>query len=83
MTRTAPHTATPARIAVPAHGTDSPPAPLTLPQARAVLADIIHHDDETALTAACLLTMYGETKGERESARDLEILLAGETDEIC
>ncbi len=44
-------------------------------EARAVLADVVHHSDHLVCLACNVLVQYGETPKEREDARILLVVL--------
>jgi hypothetical protein len=46
-----------------------------LVEARAVLADFVHHSDHLIRLACTVLAVHGETKAEREDARVLLVVI--------
>ena len=46
-----------------------------LAEARAVIADVVHHSDHLIRLACNVLVAHGETKAEREDARRLLVIV--------
>lgn len=46
-----------------------------LVEARAVIADVVHHSDHLIRLACNVLVAHGETKAEREDARRLLVII--------
>ncbi|MEN9062874.1 hypothetical protein [Ponticoccus litoralis] len=63
------------RTASPTHGTDDS----ALWHARAAVADVTSHDDATVAAACSVIENNSTDPDERDRARDLRVLIEGET----